>query len=277
MDTMETAGSGGQPLDRDGESLRNSALEEAMLEVSRFDSPQARALLYQLLLDALIVVAVPEAIGEGVRTIDAGESLALMTLRDEEGTILPVFTNAEAFTAWRPEGGAVLTLPARAVFQMAAAEATQKIVINPASPTWGVVTSREILALARGRLPLSDGSEVVAEAAQIKVGVPDRPPPAEVLAAVDASLAEEPSARAAWLFLIKQGETPAEMAVAIEFDETPDDPRHRNAMRKIVDGTGARCEAARSLVFLTADESWHETLAAGSGIEIFRRRTPESP
>jgi len=270
MDDMQSGGAAGQPLDRDGESLRNSALEEAMREVSRYDSPPARALLYQLLLDALIVVAVPGPAAVGHRTIGAGEPLVLMTIRDDEGTALPVFTNADAFTAWRPEGGGVLTLPARAVFQMAASDGTRRIVINPGSPTWGIVGSREILALARGRLPLADGSEVVTEPTQVQVGRPDRLPPPEVLGALTRALAGQPTASAAWVFLIKQGESPAETAVAIEFAEEPEDPRHRGAMRAIVDGAGGECEAVRSFVFLVADEGLQETLTAG-GIEIFRR------
>jgi hypothetical protein len=51
--------------------------------------------------------------------------------------VLPVFTSTAAVLAWRPEGTGILTLPARALLEMALAEGTGKIVINPGSPTWG--------------------------------------------------------------------------------------------------------------------------------------------
>ncbi|MEZ0069995.1 hypothetical protein ABIA32_006043 [Streptacidiphilus sp. MAP12-20] len=266
------------PLDRDGQVLRNAALEAAMREVALHDSPQSRGLLYQLLLDALVIVAIPdEPAIAGPRTLNAGESLTLVTTSDDDATVLPVFTHAEAVLAWRPEQGGMLTLPARAVLELAAANATNKIAINPGSATWGFVSRREIQALAQGRVPLPDGSEVVTAAAEVRVGRPQSMPPAEVMTALSQALNAEPTANAAWIFVMQQGTTPGEMTVGVDFAAAPEDPRHRAAMRKIVDGTGAHCEAARGLMFVTADQDWKAILEDGSGVEIFRRRQASPP
>ncbi|MEZ0095167.1 SseB family protein [Streptacidiphilus sp. EB129] len=279
MDEYQSPPPGALPRDRDGEVLRNSALEEAMLGVSRHDSPQSRALLYQLFLDAMVVVAIPDEPEElpVERVLHPGESIALLTVTDEDGEVLPVFSNAEAVLAWRPSRGGVVTLPARDIVQMAAAHGTAKIVINPGSPTWGYVTSREIRSLAQGRLPLTDGSEVAAEDAEVQIGLPETMPSAEVMAAVTEVLQAEASAEVAWLFVMRQGDAPTETAVAVEFHAAPLDPGHRRAMRTIVDGSGYRCADARSLLFLTADQGWRTILADGGGVEIFRRTAPSDP
>ena len=143
-----------------------------MRAVSVQDTPGRRALLFRLLLESTVVVATPEMSGKpGLRTTEAGEHLSLVTFRDGDETVLPVFTTAAAVLAWRPGRTAITALPARALLEMALSAGTDRIVIDPGSPTYGYLTRGDIAALARGRLPLGSAGEVVPEQTQVRIGL----------------------------------------------------------------------------------------------------------
>jgi SseB protein N-terminal domain len=255
------------------EELSNTAVVEAMHSVAAHDTPRARALLFQLLLDTRLVVATRDAAGEpGRRTVGAGEHLDLLTLEGErgQGRVLPVFTSLDTLLAWRPGGGGYLILPGRPLFELAAANDTGGIVIDPGSPTRGTIVRRELEALARGRIPLGT-SEVVAEPTGTRIGRPAVPPPADAIEAVRAALDAEPLAVGGFVFLLQQGGTPPELCVGVELRHGVSGGAERAAMRAIVEGAGNRSIAARSLAFLWARDGLLESLAGGGGTEIFRR------
>ena len=263
-----------EATDASGQPLRNTALVEAMRNVSVADTAETRALLFRLLLETSLLAVTPDR-PEPPRawTAGPGEALSLVTLSDSEGTVLPLFTSAAAVSRWRPEGAGYIALPCAAILEMAAANGTNKIALDLGSPTSGYLTRYEIEQLARGRLPLGR-SDVVAEATKVRIGRPSVPPPAGALEAVRSQLKAEPTAQRAWYFLMQQGSQPPEMLIAVQFAQGLDPGSVQRAMRRVVDGAGQRSEVVRTLSFLVADDHWQASMVGGSGEEFFARHSP---
>lgn len=238
-----------EPTDETGRPLRNEALVDAMTAVSAEDTPERRALLFQLLLDSTLIVPTPCPAPDAPATWTAkpGKHLALVTLQDSDGTVLPVFTSAAAVLAWRPGGVGILALPAQALLEMALAAGTGKIVINPGSPAYGYVTRYEIEALGRGRLPLGAAGDVVAQPAQVRIGIPLAPPSPAALDALRRALLAEPAAEQAWYFLMQQGTSQPELCVAVRLAHGVSGDAERRAMRTIIDQAAGESPDARTL------------------------------
>ncbi len=257
------------PVDGAGEPLTNSAITEAMMNLALEDTPDRRALLFQLLLDTTLVAATPQAPKTTrTRTVKAGETLDIVTLTDDEGSVLPLFTNPEALIRWQQGPSGYLALPSRAIFEMAVANGINKIVVDPGSSTWGSITRYEIEQLGRGRLPLGK-SDIVAESTNVRIGKPARPPSAEALAAIRVQLADMPSVLRAWYFLMQQGALPPERVIAIQFGSGIDP--HPGPMRTIIDRAGEACDEVRALSFIVADGNWPRDLSDGAGELFFER------
>lgn len=242
-----------EPVDGTGEQLRNQALVEAMRAVSVQDTPERRALLFRLLLDSTVIVATPDTGGTpGIRTAEAGEQLSLVTFRDGDETVLPVFTSAPAVLAWRPGGTAITAMPTRALLEMAASADTGKIVIDPGSPTYGYLTRGEIRALAQGRLPLGSAGEVVPEETQVRIGRPQQPPGPSALASIRAALDSAPEAEQAWYFLMQQGQAAPELCIAIRLAPGVTGEAERRLVRSVIDQAAGESDEVKSLSFMIA-------------------------
>jgi SseB protein N-terminal domain/SseB protein C-terminal domain len=261
-----------EPTDNTGQPLRNQALVDAMQAVSIEDTPERRALLFHLLLDSTLIVATPDRPdAPRTRTAQPGEHLNLATLQDSDGTVLPVFISTAAVLAWRPEGGGIIALPARALLEMASAAGTGKVAINPASATFGYLTRPEIQALAKGRLPLGPAGEVVPEATQVRIGIPQEPPGPALLEALSEALRAEPAAERAWYFLMQQGQSEHELCVAVRLAVGVTGERERAAMRAVIDRASGHCEEVKTLAFMVAHGDLQANLQAGAGKQFFRR------
>jgi len=261
-----------EPTDETGQPLRNQALVEAMKAVSISDTPERRALLFQLLLESTLIVATPDRPDEPrMRTAGPGEHMNLVTLRDADGTVLPVFTSTAAVLAWRPDGTGIVALPARALLEMALAAGTGKIAVNPGSPTFGYVTRYEIEALARGRMPLGSAGDVVAQPTEVRIGIPQTPPDPATLNALRKALTAQPVAERAWYYLMQQGQSQPELCVALQLVSGVAQDAERSAMRSVVERAGAESQEARSLLFMVADDHLRASLEAGAGQLFFQR------
>jgi SseB protein N-terminal domain/SseB protein C-terminal domain len=225
------------PTDTEGEPLSNAGVVEAMKNVSEDDRPETRAMLFQLLLDTTLLVvtpAVPKRSGE--RTLRAAEHLNLVTLKDDEGSVLPVFTSVEAVSKWLTDSAGYIAVPSRALFELVATSDTNRVLIDPGSPTWGSVTRYEIEQLARGRLPLGKAGDVVAESTEVRIGKPATPPPPSALDALRTQLAQVPSVLRAWYFMMQQGQQAPELMIAIQYAAGVS--LGAGLMRQIIDGAG---------------------------------------
>jgi len=254
-----------EPTDASGGPLRNGALVEAMRNVSVSDTPDTRALLFRLLLETSLLAVTPELPATSrAWTASAGETLNLVTLREGEATVLPLFTSAAAVTRWRPRGAGYVALASTAIFEMAAVHGTDKIVLDEGSPISGYLTRYEIEQLARGRLPLGP-TGVVAEPTQVRIGRPQVPPSEELLTALREQLDAVPAAVRAWYFLMQQGVQAPEHVIAIQLQAGVEGDEAHRVIRKIVDGAGARSDAVRHLSVMVPDPHLLTTLASGSG------------
>jgi hypothetical protein len=259
------------PRDEVGGPLRNTAIVEAMLNVAIDDADETRALLFQLLLEATLVVMTPPALpAQRKRLLKPLPKTEFVTLPGDEGPVLPVFTSTATLLEFRPEGAAYLAVPGATLFEMAAAGGADLIAIDPGSETRGVITRHELEALSRHRLPLGD-TEVVAESVQVQIGRPAVPPADETIGAVVTALRGQAGVEQAWLCLVKQGASPPEMVVAARFADDVDEADAQEAMRAFVDEASEHDHGVRELLFVRADEALVATLSKGAGRELFRR------
>jgi len=259
-----------EPTDETGQPLGNQALVDAMTAVSVQDTPERRALLFQVLLDSTLLAVTPDRPQvPGAWTAQPGEKLALVTLQDSDGTVLPAFTSTAAVLAWRPDGAPFVALPARALLEMALAAGTGKIVIDPGSPTFGYVTRYEIEALDRGRLPLGVAGDVVAEPAEVRIGIPQTPPSPAALDALRKALLAETAARQAWYFLMQPGQSEPELCVAVRLAPGVTGDEERRAMRAVIDQAGGEAPDVQALTFMVAHDDLRESLDAGAGRRFF--------
>lgn len=267
------------PTDPAGEPLRNTALVEAMEAVARDDRPQARALLFQLLLESTVVVATQDAGPPGTRTMAQGEHLQLITATDDEGLVVPMFTSTDALLRWIPAGSPYIALPASALAEMVASGPPARIVVDPGSQTWGIITEHEVEALARGRLPVTDTAtsaagvqtEVVATETKVRIGQPAEGPPPEVVDALGAALAAQDAIDAGYLALMQVGEQEPEVVVGIHLLPATDSATGDAAVHAVMARIADVHPYVQQLRFLHLEDDLRDTLAAGAGIELFVR------
>jgi len=260
------------PAAADPVRLDNSALVDAMAAVAKNDCEQSRATLFELLLEATLIVSTPDSPpDEGSRRAGTDERMKVAMLQGEGGVVLPVFTSVATLLDWRPEGGTYTALAATALLRMALNMPDGTIVVDPGSATQGTLTGYEIATLASGRLPLG-GSEVAPAGTQVRIGPPSAPPPDEVVHAIRDALAAEPGAHAAWLFLQQQEGCAAELVIGVELSAGIEGEAEATTMRRLVDRAGARCAGVASLAFMVVreDAGMRQAIVAG-GEEIFRR------
>jgi hypothetical protein len=227
-------------------------------------------MLFQLLLDSTLFVVTPTTPQhEGERTVQANQSVSLVTVTDGDGVVLPIFTSITSMNRWLDHPAGYLAMPSRAIFEMAAGGGTAKIVLDPGSPTGGAVTRYEIEQLARGRLPLGADGDIVTDATAVRIGLPTPPPTPTALDALRHQLRQSPSASEAWYYLMQQAYQPAELVIAIQFDPGADP--QAGAMRQIIDGAAAAAPDIQNLIFVSLDHGFRRSLANGSGERFYTR------
>jgi hypothetical protein len=250
----------------------NTALVEAMRNVSVEDTPARRALLFQLLLESTLIAATPVAGPETTYVTGIGETLSFITTSDDDGTILPLFTSEATLLDWIPAGTGYAALPASALFEMALNGGNAKVVLDPGSPTWGWITRSEIEALARGRLPIGGSgeapvrTEVVGAATSVRYGLPAVPPTESALSSLRAAAALDPRVAEVYVYLMQQGELPAEMVVAVCIDG---DDATRDAIRaRFIANATESNEECRRFAYLTPWPDLLQSLRTGAGIRV---------
>ena len=252
------------------EPPRNDAVVEAMRNVAVHDSPDRRAMLFQLLVESVLVVATPTP-EPGARTAGPEESVTLRTGTDNVGSFLPVFTDLESLSRFFPEGSGYLSLAGTALFAMAEQSGLDRIALDPGSPTSGFITRPEFEALARGRLPIDPATQFAQPGTQLRLGLPRQPPPAAAIEAVRRAIDPHRVVVRAFAHLMQQGDAAPEMTVSLCFRPGSDAATQADATRSIAAEAAAGSDETHGWVFVRADPETESLLAAGSGAEIFRR------
>jgi hypothetical protein len=252
------------------DSPRNDAVVEAMRNVAVHDSPDRRAMLFQLLIESVLVVATPTPGPTGTRTTAPDETVALRTGIDNVGSFLPVFTDLDALSRFFPDGSGYLSMVGPALFAMAEHSGLDRIALDPGSSPSGFITRPEFEALARGRLPIDASTQFAEAGTQLRLGLPSRPPPAAAIEAVRRAIDPHDIVVRAFAHLMQQGFADPEMTVSICFSPDADPADRAAALRSIADDAAGSDETV-GWAFVQADRETESLLAAGSGAEIFRR------
>jgi hypothetical protein len=252
-------------------------LLEAVRAVAERDDAESRAALYRTLLDAVLILPIPEdevLPPEGV----AGEDTRVRfftTPPGEDGSWkMLAFTDEGALTAWRAQGCRHLLLGARDLFAMALSTPTTAILLNVAGPAGGEVTRREFATLAEGAIPTAGDAtseELHLEAGErIVVTTPERPPGEAFLGVLRMALDEAAPVRAAWLADVAFGAGELHPAVGVAVEPEAGDA----ALRAVFEGVMARVQPllghGRYLDFIVLDEVW-TPLFAEAGPPIYER------
>ena len=203
-----------------------------MRNVAVHDSPDRRAMLFQLLIESVLVVATPTP-EPGVRTAGPEESVTLRTGTDNVGSFLPVFTDLESLSRFFPEGSGYLSLAGTTLFAMAEQSGLDRIALDPGSPTSGFITRPEFEALARGRLPIDPARQFAQPGTQLRLGLPRQPPPAAAIEAVRRAIDPHSVVVRAFVHLMQQGDAAPEMTVSICFRPGSDPAAQADATRSI--------------------------------------------
>ncbi len=123
--------------------------------LDEFASSQNQALVIQALAESRLLVPLMANLGESEtgahgHTVDKSAELALITVQGpDQAPILPVFSSVEHMRAWNPEARPV-PIDARRIALAAAADGTNRMVLNPKSNQTFVVRRPAIAAIAQG-------------------------------------------------------------------------------------------------------------------------------
>jgi hypothetical protein len=233
-----------------------------MRQLAQHDSPEARVAMYRLLLDSAVLVGT--VVAHTSEDTTGGFSLVFT-----DGDALPVFTGAAALRRWNGSVDTAVLLPAREALKLALGHRAKRVVINPGSATWGIVTRAELVALADGMIPLRDGSQVAAEDQEIQVRSPAQRPPDEGVLALTSTLRAEPAVEAAWLCDARHPATGrTELLAVVLLDPAAD----RDAtLSRVARAVQHRDLSLFSLRMLAATNEWVTLLESGAGLEVYRR------
>jgi hypothetical protein len=195
-------------------SLSNTDLGEAMEAIAERDTPERRRILYQALLNSILIVPTPDTSDDPVgqdpvaqdldeQFLDDNDELTFLTFEDDAGdTVLIAFANESAALNWEPEGLSYVGLQGPDLLLIAMENEVGELVINPAGPHTLLIQRDEIAALAQGEVPISNASagRAAPVGMTVLIGPPEETPPASWRNALREVLKHYPSVEAAYFF-----------------------------------------------------------------------------
>lgn len=192
---------------------RNPALVQAMQEVALKECPENRKNLYEALLEAMLLIPVPEiplGLGPGLHTTTGDVQMQLSTTMDRnQKRVAAAFTDAEALQNWDPNTP-YIGIEARELFRLVMGTDVEAILINPFDPIrkmirpGGRVTRAELDLLSKGVAPTRIGPKAVqfqlkSEEARY-IGIPAKRPSAALEASLRDKASEVPEIGELYLF-----------------------------------------------------------------------------
>jgi hypothetical protein len=246
-------------------SPENPALEHAMQEMARNDSPKTRASLYKAVLASTFIVQGTVSggadVGKGKWIADGNTRVAFRTIEHPPGNIvLPVFTDVEALTSWAGSEVQWIALRAQELFQSIAPGNIAEVRVNPFRPEQeisrpgGIITRNEFMALAQGLLPESTISNntaqfKVAAGQKLLIGKPAKVPPSELLRKLTEYFQRIPEVRGAYLFQMANQNVTSSV-IGLHFAGEPEKHRMEHIMQGVGDVTRGEIPSGVSLDFM---------------------------
>ena len=245
----------------------NDAIVEAIRNVAVSGTPDRRALFNQLIVESILIVPMAGSPADGGATA----SVSVRVGRDHDGVWLPAFTSLEALHRWSPDDATHVAQPAPAICEMAEQNGVGRVVIDPGSDPFGILGSRDIAAIARGRVIIGATTELVGDERRFTFEVPtDRLPP-EAVAAVREILASTPSVVRAFAASARQGDAAPEVAVVLVPAADVARGAREGITRSVAAAARERSASTAGWLFILGDDDVERALAEGAGAELYRR------
>ena len=185
----------------------NDELLQALQQVARHPTPEARRAFYDALNVANLILPAPQTTEDypGSEAEESSDDIPLLTfVNDADEAILVAFTDEEAVLAWDPDGQALVALRGLDLVLIAAQNGIEEITINPGSPASYRMHRDEFSAAASGELPSPmDDAHQSPDGSTIYIAAPEVRPPDNWLRTVRGILKSYPSIAAAYFFLIR--------------------------------------------------------------------------
>ena len=182
--------------------LGNRRLLDAMFSASTDDSPAAQEAVYRALLEAPLLLPIPEeeqAGSEGWESAAEPVTVKFISAPPEaDGSWrFLAFTSEAALTRWRPQGCRYVAMRGPDVFQMVMGTEAAGLVIDVAGPWGGELPRAVVQLLAEGTVPLEAREGVLhlerTDGREVYVGPPSEPASGELVAALREAAARVPS------------------------------------------------------------------------------------
>ena len=241
-----------------------------MRNVSIEDSPQRRAMLYQLMLESTLIVATAGPPGDADAASEPNRRLQLQGGTDEDGTWVPVFTSLSRLQRWEPTGGSWTAMAARPLFEMLERGGTGKVVVDPASDVWGIIPRHAVEAMARGDLPTGVPTQLV-NAAGWSFEVPLGQLPIDGINAVRAAVTAAPNVTRAFITRMSDGDLPAAARRRPVFAATLPAETVERVVGLVAADAGGRCVEVRDWRFFTRTRTSRHGSATEPGRRALRR------
>jgi hypothetical protein len=206
----------------------NNDLILAMKNIAEEDSPQSRRRLYQELHKSILLLPKPRTtdLSDGGRWIilDEAEDVEIVTGQNSKGEkILFAFTDLTALSIWEKQGINYIALRSNDIFRLAQENQISSIIINPAGPFGGEITSREIGILVEGAIPqFPDNQEeltkvIFDKGTSVLIGAPSEPPSKIFTERLRDAMSTHPAITAGYVYQTKVGNGDPHLVVGIQF------------------------------------------------------------
>jgi len=213
---------------RKPEGPSNDELIFAINAVANEDSPPNRKNLYKELLKSILLIPIPKKTdrsesGKWV-VLDDSKDVEIITGQNAKGEkLLFTFTDYTALRVWRKAGASYIALRAQDVFRLAQENGAASIVINPAGPIGGELTSREINFLIEGAIPEMNSIKsgltkaIFERGTSVMIGAPAKSPSKAFIDLLHDALSIQPDILAGYLYQTKIGHGEPHLVIGIQF------------------------------------------------------------
>ncbi len=260
----------------------NPALVHAMEAVAANDNPGNRKKLYDALLNAMLLIPVPEipaglSLEAGIQTIKEGVEIKMVGLHDVKGVrITPAFTDVEALRNWDPNTP-YIGLRSTDLFRLLLDKEAQDILINPFDPirkmirAGGRVTRREIELLAQGVAPTNTGNQQLQfkQDEKVLIGLPANPPSAAVQESLRNKASEHAEVADVYFFQMVRGSSPSTV-IGVGLGQNVSEDRKQQIMQSLGSAIRGQLPPGQFLDFMFLQGGFGDHIRKIGGL-IFRR------
>jgi len=261
--------------------VENLALLQAMTDVAGSDNAETRRKLYAAMLDAVLLVPVPEVpreLAPGTHTTSSPVAIQISGIVDAKGVrITPVFTDVEALRNWDPNTP-YIGLTSVDLFRVLLQKDAQDVLINPFDPIrkmirpGGRVTRCEIEQLATGVAPTNTGHQqfTFKKDEKVLIGLPVNPPTAALQETLRDRAQQIPQIAELYFFQMARGQRESTTVIGVYLGQSVGEADRRQIMQELGLVIQGKMQPGQFLDFMFPEGSFGEHIRKVGGT-IFRR------